>query len=217
MRNNRAVGRSAGFTLVEVGITMGLLAVVAVSALRLVQDAQQAFESGVVQSQLDAKARRVVARIADELRSAGANGLILDLPSGGGVNFQRSEGWSAGNIQWGPVLEIAFAYAPGELDNGVDDDGNGLVDDGEVVWIQSPGAGEQRVVLSRGVAELAAGEAQNLIDDNGNGLIDEPGLSFEQGGFEGRNLTIRLTLEQAVAGGGATSRSTVETTVVMKN
>ena len=107
MRNNRGLSRSAGFTLIEVGITMGLLAVVAVSSLRLVQDGQQAFEAGVVQSQIDAKARRVVARIAEELRSAGADVLDPLLPEGAGdVTFQRSEGWSAGNVQWGPTLQI---------------------------------------------------------------------------------------------------------------
>ncbi len=204
----------AGFTLIELGIVSVLFALMFGTLLRLAVDGQEAFEVGLAQNRLDAKARRTIARIADDLRSAEATGLTPAVPSGSdAVLFRQNQGWNAGEIQWGPDVQIAFADAPGEVVNGLDDNGNGLVDDGEVVRILNPGLGEQRVVLVRGVARLAAGETMNGLDDNGNGLIDEPGLSFE---LVERSLVVRLTLEQALPGGG-TIVSSVETAVALQN
>jgi hypothetical protein len=96
----------------------------------------------------------------------------------------------------------------------VDNDGDGRIDEGQVVWIENPGIpGERRMVWARNVADLLEGELDNDADDNGNGLVDERGLSFEA---VGDVLTIRLTCER-LDEGRRPLRKTVTTAVRLRN
>ena len=76
-----------------------------------------------------------------------------------------------------------FVYDPDEVDDGQDNNGNGLIDEGRIVWTRNVGAPDERsVVLCHQVREYLEGEVPNGLDDNGNGLVDEKGLSFERNG-----------------------------------
>jgi hypothetical protein len=108
---------------------------------------------------------------------------------------------------------------PSETDNGADDDGDGLIDEGMIEFTRDLGAGTERIVRwARGVREYLAGENPNVADDNANGLTDERGLSFS---LTGRILTIRLTLQAVGAKGDGASGTvlsrTVETSVRLRN
>ncbi len=107
------------------------------------------------------------------------------------LHFQRLEDFSAHGIVWSPACRVAWQFAPGEQNNGIDDNADGLADEGEVVLTMESGGTTQRVAtLGSHVAEYLEGEWPNGLDDNGNGLIDEKGLSFER---KDDVLLLRLT------------------------
>src|SRR5262249_41383601 len=98
--------------------------------------------------------------------------------------------------------------------NGVDDDGDGLVDERNLVMTRNVGtANEVSIVLCHDVARWYPGEISNVADDNGNGVVDESGFNVQR---TGDLLTIRLCIEQPTAGGQKIS-ATAETGVVLRN
>ena len=111
-------------------------------------------------------------------------------------------------------MRFALELAPGELDNGIDDNGNGLIDEGVLVRIENPGlANEQRSIFARGVSEYLEGETGDGTDENGNGLVDEGGLSFSR---SNGSLQIALSLERIGPDGELMVR-TLETSVALRN
>jgi hypothetical protein len=117
-------------------------------------------------------------------------------------------------VTWGDPRTVRFEYENGELDDGVDNNNNGLADEGVVVWIENAGQpDERRSVWASGVREYLAGETFNGEDDNENGLSDEAGLSFA---IDDDVLTIRLTLEDRGPSGVLITKST-ETSVHVRN
>ncbi|MEO0650720.1 MAG: hypothetical protein AAFZ65_08580 [Planctomycetota bacterium] len=122
------------------------------------------------------------------------------------IGFRSMEDWVGGAIEWSPQQSLRWERDPAEIDNGLDDDGDGLIDEGLLVWLlDEGGANEQRVVLASSVAELAEGELENGLDDNGNGLVDEAGASFDL--TADGLMTFRLTLERAARGGVLVQRT----------
>jgi hypothetical protein len=117
-------------------------------------------------------------------------------------------------VLYEPACTIGFEYEPGEVDDGVDNDGDGLVDEGQVVLTRNAGsANATRAVLVKNVAELLQGEDLNGADDNGNGMEDEAGFCLQR---DGEVVHIRLTLE-SVDDTGNVLRRTTETSIRMRN
>jgi prepilin-type N-terminal cleavage/methylation domain-containing protein len=218
IRSTKSIPRErAGFTLIEVLIAMTISAIVLGSAVTAAQRGVDAYRRSATNSALDAKVARALDRIKRELVGAGRDTLIPvpAAPFGSQVlEFQTEASWAGAAVAWGSSVQINWEPAPGELDNGIDDNGNGLVDEGVVVRIVDPGGpGEERVVLVRGVSELHEGELSNGIDDDGNGLIDEQGLSFD---LNGDTLNVRLSLESRGPNGTLLVR-TLETSITLRN
>jgi hypothetical protein len=112
------------------------------------------------------------------------------------------------------VVTFSLALEDGELDDGVDNNGNGLVDERKLLMTREPEGGEPLTsALAHGVRELAEGETANGLDDNGNGLKDEAGLSFER---KNGRLIVRLSLEQRDGEGHLLVRS-LQTSVRLRN
>lgn len=184
-----------GFTVIEllIGLTLftGLILLFTVT----IGTITGTYREGRAEGDLVARAHRAVTRVADRLAMAERDGLVGVPPAGFGataLQFHVAAGW-AGNTIWAPDEGVFWELERGELDDGRDNNGNGLADEGVVVWVQNLGLPEERrVVLASGVAELAEGETFNGLDDNGDGLIDEGGLSFA---VEGDVVTVGLTLQ----------------------
>ena len=117
-------------------------------------------------------------------------------------------------MQWSVPRALAFEYEPGEQDDGIDNDGDGLVDEGLLAWTANPAQpDEQRVILAHDLCEFLVGEDFNGADDNANGLTDEHGLSFS---IAGDILTIRVSVQ----GLGPTQNlitKSAETSVFLRN
>lgn len=212
-RRPRWSGRRTGSTLLELAVAAGLLTMV-LGAIALVGSASdKAYRTGTTASQLEAQASLTMERIVAELRMAGRATISPDPAPGVGserIDYLRAESFALGAVQWSPLRRLAFEYEVGELDNGLDDNGNGLVDEGLVVLTEDLGGpDERRRVLTRWVRETEAGELDNNLDDDGDGLVDEPGFFLER---DGGAFVVRLTLQRNTSDGRPLLRTATTST-----
>jgi len=214
-RRAAAAGRR-GFSLVEVLISMAMLGGLLGTLLMVVANGSSAARAGMARQSVEGAARRTLDRIASELVSAGRETLDPQPAAPWGsasLTFQPLEGFD-GEVVWGAPRTFALVLGAGEQDNGVDDDGDGLVDERALAFTRDPGGPDELTTLwVQDVRELAEGELDNGEDDNGNGLADEQGLSFL---LVGGRLLIRLTLEVRDGEGNHLLRA-VETSVRLRN
>lgn len=207
---------SAGFTLVESLIAVTLLAVLFLAVAQTSSRASDAFEEGSTENTLSRTLHRSLDRIASAIEFSDATILDAPLASPQGsdqVAFRTPRDFVGTEVDWEDI-RILLELEPGELDDGVDNDGDGLIDEQRIVRVDFPGTpDERRVVLASGVAELLEGELANGLDDNANGLADETGLSFSSNGSV---VTIRLTCQRRDDGGRLLTR-TSETAVRLLN
>jgi hypothetical protein len=205
---------AAGYTLLELAIVALLITMMLGSLALFGGRSSDAMTASAAQSDLDANLRRTIMRMTEELLSSGFRVIETDAVDADELSFQRSDGVVSGAIRWSPRLRLAFAYETGELDDGLDNDGDGLVDEGMVVLTRNlGGADEQSVVLCRGVRELGPGEVANAADDDGDGLVNERGLVLRQ---VGSALELSLSLER-LDGEGRVLTRTLETTIQPRN
>jgi len=203
--------RRAGFMQIDLMIGLTLMAMILGAIATAGRSGTNLFQSGVVRSQLEVQTTRTVGKIRQQL-------FVSELASIAGVPqapfwddelaFDQPDDFSGDvGMLSTKSTRIEFRYEDGELDDGIDNDSDGLIDEGVVVLIRDAGGPEeQAVVLCRDVREYLEGEIQNGLDDNGNGLIDEKGLSFD---ITGENLVVRLTLEKRDRLGNVITRTLV--------
>ena len=209
--------RRAGFTLLEMLITVALLGTTLLSIGVSFERATAAFEESRTDRDLETQAFRALDQIAGEFLDAGVGQIPLppSAPLGSdSITYRRAAGFDGVNVLWGDFVTVELELEEGELDDGADNNGNGLVDERVAVWIENKGQpNERRRVITRWVRELLEGEIANGNDDNGNALEDERGLSFE---MQGNVLVIRLTLER-IGYKGRNAIATVQTSVRLRN
>ena len=187
-----------GYTLVEVVIATTLLTGIVIAIYGLFSTGVSAYGSGASFAEVRRNSDRVLELITNELSEAGRD-VVYPMPvpptSSSRITLQRSTGFAEGEIVWSPTTIIEFRHLPDDPDDGKDNNGNGLIDEGMVVRVDNAGTADEHVtVLTRWVREYLEGEVPNGKDDNGNGLVDEPGLCFD---VIGEVWTIRLTLERS--------------------
>jgi hypothetical protein len=204
--------RRAGLTIVEVVIVAIVLSAVLASTVGVMTTTGDTLASGTSVAALEARANRVLERIHSELLQAGLSTVVVAAPGENpALDYRRGIDY-AEEIVWGPPRRIE--YRPAEAVDGIDNDDDGLVDEGEIVWIADPGQPNERVVtLATGIRAHLEGEFPNGADDNGNGLVDERGLSFE---LQGNTLLVRITVEGSDAKGRPLVR-TAMTAIRLRN
>jgi len=213
---------TSGFTIVEVIIVFSLLAVVLGSAAIVVKRGSDLHRQVALDSEANKKASRTMERVVRELRGAGRNTFVQDLTTLPGMaktwsptlDFRVARAWDGTAVVWSAATRFELVLATGELDNGTDDNGNGLIDEHNLVLRTNVGAADEiRTVLATGVSELLEGELSNGADDNGNLMNDERGFCLE---LDGDALTIRLSLEYVNLGGRRIVR-TQQDTILLRN
>lgn len=209
--------RAAGHTLLEVAIALGVFTVLLLGTMTATLSAKGAMDATVRTSEVASRAQRALDRIADELSLAGIATLspAPTAPFGASTFAFRDPSGLAGDVvEWNDATRIDLRRDPRDSDNGLDDDGDGFVDERSLVLVVHAGMGsEAETVIAGNVRELFEGESANGKDDNGNGLIDEAGFNAVL--VAGR-LVLRLTLLARSAGGGTFVES-AETTVRLRN
>jgi len=208
-----------GFALIEVAVSLAIITVIVGSLVEVNRSTMNTFAQTSAATLVHTQARRALDRVAAELENGELATLqpnpVIAGVSTDNIQFQTATGVDSatGAIVSSSTTKLAWVLEPGELNNGVDDNGNGLIDEGELVLIRNYlQANQQTIVLAHGVSKLLQGETANNADDNGNGLIDEHGFCIFR---EGNLLRVRLTLERSVK--GKVVMATVETGVRLRN
>lgn len=217
-----ASARQRGFTVAEMLITLVLLAVVLTGVFQASERGMSLFRTTSVQGDVNGRTARLAARITKELLAADEASLMPNLvpPAVGpdmgsdSLEFRAAESFAGGLVLLSAPRRIAWEVETGELENDLDDDGDGLVDEGQVVLTLDVGLPEERrVVLASGVRGRLEGSPPNAVDDDGNGLTDERGLCFTR---QGDAIVVWVSLERAGEGGAPVVR-TQQFSVLLRN
>ncbi len=192
-------GSRSGFTIVEVAISVGILAVLMSLTAAAMTRSTEAYQATTQRSVLEIRTRRALDRVVEELATASAgtlSPLSADWASGE-VQFRQVTDIVAGAVVLGPFVRIRFDAAEGRL-----------------VLVRNEGLGDEvSAILCRNVPALLEGETANVLDDNGNGLVDEGGFSITR---EDDTLIVRLSAQQP-DGQGQMLFCTVQTSIALRN
>jgi prepilin-type N-terminal cleavage/methylation domain-containing protein len=208
-----------GFTLIEALIAATLLAILFLAVAQTSARASNAFDEGSTEHTLQTGTHACLERIARAIEFADGSILVSGTVAGSSgdhqVTFNTPASFEGGVVTWSQT-QIFTEYEPEELNDGKDNNGNGLADESQVVLIEDFGsANPRRVVLVKGVPELYDGESANTTDDNGNGLKDETGLSFSAPAGTS-TVFVRLTCQHRDEDGRLLTK-TAETAVRLRN
>ena len=218
----RTSHRASGFTLIEMMISATLLTVVLGGLALAMRGGFGLFSRVSRESDLNARGGRALNRAVSELRGTGQGSFEQDLTTPLGMpkvwsttlDFRIATGWDGTSLLWGAERRIDVELAPGEIDNDLDDNGDGRIDERRLVFVLDPDLPtEMRVVLINGVSELLEGELPNGVDDNGNELVDEHGFCLD---LDGDALTLRLSIETTDKHGELIVR-TLTDTLLLRN
>ena len=205
-----------GHSLIELCVALTLLIIVLGLPALLLDTSSRAFSTGSRSSEVDLAARRALDTTAERLAGSGLDDIaILPNQPNSSVVFRVATGFAGGAIVWGNDERIELAVEPGELVDGADNDGDGLIDEHRVLWTRDLGlASERTQVLCTRVRRSLEGEIPgNAIDDNGNGFADEAGLMIT---VDGESIGLALTVERRDAFGTAILH-TARRTVALRN
>lgn len=200
----RATLRHAGFTMIEMTIALAGTVIIFALVMFGTNRAFDTWEGTVASAEIERMANQSMDRMISVLADASTTTIAEDLsaPDGGStITFQQRTGFASGSVVWGPKTVLQWASDPDDPRDDKDNDGDGLIDEGEILMTDADG---QRVVIARNVTEFLQGETDDSKDENGNGLEDEQGLCFE---LDGALLVIRLTLSKRGADGEIVTRS----------
>lgn len=209
----RPAGSRGGFTLLEVLIAVTLLSLMVSAVVTTGGSMDRAYGTADAVAEGEQRVHTAMERVEEILARADASSItpaVVAPFSSTWIEFQPVTGYADGSLQWGSTERLELEPNPADPDNGLDDDGNGIVDDCRLVWTRDVGGpGERRTVLCTQVAEFLEGETFDAVDENGNGLTDERGFCVEG---DGGVRVVRLTIE--IPGpGGMRVRRTVERTL----
>lgn len=219
--NRTAASARAGFSLTEAMIVLSMVSIVLLASTEVSRGASDAFDAAARRTERELEAQRALESVVVTLTGAavGLPGLLVpEMPPQGAVDlsgnmngefgasdvyFERVTAFdpATGQITAAERQQLSLRLEVGEVANGVDDDGDGLVDESELVLVVSPGAASERQhVLVRGVAPMGQGELANALDDDGDGVIDEPGFCIQR---TGDLFTVQLSLQGRLQGADA--------------
>lgn len=211
----RSGASRAGLTLVEFSVSMGLaLTLLAVVGLTT-WTARDSYRTNKLEQELETQAHRSMARIVRELRPVIA-GSLADFDFVSDLQFQQSQGYDAdaGLVLPGDTRTLRYVLDEGELDNDLDDDGDGLVDERVLELVRFEGTPDEEVQrITRWVSDLLEGETDAVGDENGNGMQGERGFTVRR---VGTSLDLFLTLERRDLDGRLIAK-TVQTTLTLRN
>lgn len=217
---NRSRSRRAGMTLIE---TTAALVISGLTMLYLSESLTRSGGALTVSQRRAAlllESQRALDEAAVKLKDAVAASLIPD-PIGNlgsdDLRFSRLADFVAGAPVWGAQERLLLRLCAEELLDGEDQDGDGLIDEHELVLVRNLGGGlQQQRVLASQMPPLGAGEAPNGLDDDGDGLIDEPSFVVRR---QGEVLSVSLSVWIPVQEQGLEQVQVVETTrqVALRN
>ena len=170
----------SGFTLVEVLVALAIGMVVLAACYEFMSRARQSAETGMSRSRLEVESNDLVQRIADLLRQASPSSPDWAVSEdGSSITYNLCEGAPDGSPLWSAPFTLSALPTEGdpgaEGDDGIDNDGDGLVDERVLV------------ALDAGTGSELEAWAVNLQT-----------LQISQ---DGRTLAVSVTLQESPLGG----------------
>ena len=197
-------------------VSLALLVSCVTIAVETLLSTAEITDGSVSRTRLQTETHSIEEMLVKELMAANIDSISPSpFPDGSDtLSYRRAVGIVAGAPIFSDERTIGLRDAPSDPVDGIDNDGDGLVDERQLVMIRRVGeVNEQVAVISERIPRLAPNELSNNVDDDGNGLIDESGLSFS---LSGDLLVIRLSLMGRHTDRGMITKS-VETAVRLRN
>jgi hypothetical protein len=182
----RSGDQRRGLTVLEVTFSL------AISTATLLYFSENVIRSGSALTASQVRTVQVLQgqRTSDEvavlLKDAVQNSLTPDPTSALGcsdLSFSRLAGFDEGVPLWAAQERLFLRLAPEELLDGEDQDGDGLIDEHQLVHrrVLDNDLTQDRILIND-LPALGSGESANGADDDGDGLIDEPGFCVRRQG-----------------------------------
>jgi len=199
-------------TLIEVVLGLTIFSAFASTAFLAIGASAHAYRTENVAAHLAFLARKSLDDVGERLRATDFDSIspapVAAPSSAATIEFQTAVGFKGGATEWGPVQRLTLEADPGDPADTLDNDGDGLVDEGRLVWLENVAGGRRTVLCSQVSASLEGELPGNGIDDNENGLIDEGGFCLE---FTGSRVIAHLTLEERDPAGRMIRQSSTRT------
>lgn len=183
-----ACARRAGFTLIELSISVAILSLLIANVGMVTRTGSRAARAGLFEQLIEDELEQGLNRARLALMSSTANNLYPTFTaplSNDEITYSMSLGYENNAFVESDPERISWEAGP---------NGNG-----RMVWSQNPGEpNERRVVWSNSVPVLQEGEIDNETDDNDNGLDDETGIAIhvESESDEEVQVYVHLTIEK---------------------
>jgi prepilin-type N-terminal cleavage/methylation domain-containing protein len=178
--------RQRGFTILEVTITVTMVAVMLGAASIVVLKSENYLAEQIQQLLLDQTGRNVMNRLSEEIRQAYPPSVLpVLIANSNSLQFQKVTGYAGGAPVLGATVTLGFELAPYELANGKDDNGDGRIDEGFVTYME---LGNAAIQIGANVLDL-----RFSAKGNGVAVTADVAVSDRQGG------TVRRTFAQTVA------------------
>jgi prepilin-type N-terminal cleavage/methylation domain-containing protein len=130
-RASHPVQKKSGFTLIEVMVTVLMLGLVMGMVFSVLLSAERLFSDQLKQYTIDQHGWRIMDRLSEELREAYPLTILpLAISNSSFLTYQRVTGHLNGVPQLGPLTTLSFQQRADEIPNGVDDNGDGRIDEG---------------------------------------------------------------------------------------
>lgn len=181
----RRAGRRRRAALLQIAVASGIAVVGLGVAGAALSRAQTTSRDSAVRTSLDRRRAQGVDAVIEALQDASASSIATDLAAtaaASAVTLRTKVGFESDAPTYSATTTIEWVIDPRETDNGLDDDKDGLIDEGFVRRTVGTGGTARSDVLVRDVCRRLEGETANTRDDNGNGAVDERGLLFVRSG-----------------------------------
>ncbi len=216
MNTPRTRAARRGFSLLEVVISLTVFSLVIGSAFELLVRGRELSRATAQRAAATRKSQAALDRAVEELREA--SGTVNPDPSGASgsatMQFQTPLSVAGAVVNWSGLRQLLWESDPGDPIGGGDDDNDGLIDEGRLVFVRDVGApNERRIVLANNVPRVAPDEVANNADDNGNGVVDEGGFNIQR---VGDVFTLRLWVSEP-GPGGRREVGSAEVSIILRN
>jgi len=154
-------------TIVEVVVSSLILTTIVLVVSSTVLDSQAFFAEEARLYSLDQSGRALLARVEQEIRASAASSILpLAISDSSFLDYQKAAGVNAdGTIALGPLLRFSFELVPGEIADSVDNNGDGLIDEGTISWRDESGTARAIAANALGMRVNRAGSALHVDID----------------------------------------------------
>lgn len=174
----KTTAKNSGFTLVEALIASAILSALIAATFQILITAQNHQASAAIRDNLRSQAEKALNDIIDEFQNINEECIYdpvlsnANAPAQDRVEFSRVtsvDEFGARSYSTERYV-IQFEYANGETDNGVDDNTNGLIDEGSIVM--------RELTSGKLMKTIAINVMENYDHDSNSGTANIPGFSI---------------------------------------